>query len=430
MNERIHVWRDTYGAYEHVGLIEATEDHATFRYDRSYHGPAISVRLPVDVEPFSERDTEIFFSALVPEGQTRIDFLDALRAGRSEYSPLLERLNDESSGGLVFSVTETVPGNGRAYSPLESNTLEMLARTPRPVAMDVVGKTRLSLAGAMAKVGLYLDNMTGEWLLPRGTAPSTHIVKAGNNELFPYEILNEALCLELARLCDLPVEEFALVGTDAGPLLAVRRFDRPIPEDPLLTDGHALPMRLHQEDLCQAGGTKLKYEPTGANYLRFAVSTASRSCKNHFGNAMMVLYYTAFSYLVGNCDNHLKNISLLYGADWADREVAPLYDVLDTTIYGRLKDTMGISLTPNRSIFGVRCGDVERSVAEAGLPTDIALQEFSSLADEALSKFGEAVNNIVAWGFPEVERIADIMQRGMRLRANYAFDEDKRETVA
>ncbi|MBR2683806.1 MAG: HipA N-terminal domain-containing protein [Atopobiaceae bacterium] len=67
MNERIHVWRDTYGAYEHVGLIEATEDHATFRYDRSYHGPAISVRLPVDVEPFSERDTEIFFSALVPE---------------------------------------------------------------------------------------------------------------------------------------------------------------------------------------------------------------------------------------------------------------------------------------------------------------------------------------------------------------------------
>ena len=39
---------------------------------------------------------------------------------------------------------------------------------------------------------------------------------------------------------------------------------------------------------------------------------------------MMVLYYTAFSYLAGNCDNHLKNISLLYGADWADREVPPL----------------------------------------------------------------------------------------------------------
>ena len=91
---------------------------------------------------------------------------------------------------------------------------------------------------------------------------------------------------------------------------------------------------------------------------------------------------------------------------------------------------MGISLTPNRSIFGVRSEDVERSVAEAGLPTDIALQEFSSLADEALSKFDEAVNNVVAWGFPEVERIADIMQRGMRLRASYTFGEDTRETIA
>lgn len=430
MNERIHVWRDTYGAYEHVGLIEAIEDHATFYYDRDYHGPAISVRLPIGEEPFSERDTEIFFSALVPEGQTRIDFLDALRAGRSEYSPLLERLNDELSGGLVFSVTDSVPGSRRAYSPLEPNTLEMLARMPEPVAMDVVGKTRLSLAGAMAKVGLYRDEATGEWLLPKGTAPSTHIVKAGNNGLFPYKILNEALCLELARLCDLPVEEFELMGTDAGPLLAVRRFDRPIPEFPLLAGRHELPMRLHQEDLCQAGGTKLKYEPMGANYLRFAVSIASRSCKNHFGNAMMVLYYTAFSYLVGNCDNHLKNISLLYSADWADREVAPLYDVLDTTVYGRLKDTMGISLAPNRSIFGVRHKDVERTIVEAGLPADIALREFSSLTDEALKKFDEAVNNVAGWGYPEVERLASIMQCGMRLRASFAFDEDARETVA
>lgn len=430
MNERIHVWRDAYGAYEHVGLIEAIEDHARFRYDVDYRGPAISVRLPVRDELFSERDTEVFFSALVPEGQTRIDFLDALRAGRSEYSPLLGRLNNESSGGLVFSTADEEPGPRRAYTHLDLSILERLARTPEPVAMDIVGKTRLSLAGAMAKVGLYRDPITGAWFLPEGTASSTHIVKAGNHQLFPQEILNEALCLELARLCDLPVEEFELVGTDAGPLLAVRRFDRPIPNDPLEVGGHQLPLRLHQEDLCQAGGTKLKYEPTGANYLRFATSVASHSCSNRFGNAMMVFYYTAFSYLVGNCDNHLKNISLLYRADWTDREAAPLYDVLDTTVYGKLKDTMGISLSPNRSIFGVTREDLKASVANAGLPTDIALREFSSLADEAIEKFDEAVENVMEMGFPEVERLAGIMQRGMRLRASFSFDESSRETIA
>ena len=430
MNERIRVWRDTYGAYERVGVIETEEDHVRFRYDVDYRGPAVSVRLPVQAEPFSERDTEVFFSALVPEGQTRIDFLDALRAGRSEYSPLLQRLNDESSGGLVFSTEDKEPGPNRAYAPLDPGLFESLVRTPEPVAMDIVGKTRLSLAGAMAKIGLYRDPSTGEWFLPEGTAPSTHIVKAGNNRLFPQEILNEALCLELARLCDLPVEEFELVVTDAGPLLAVRRFDRPIPSHAMELNGHPIPMRLHQEDLCQAGGTKLKYEPDGANYLRFAASVASRSCANRFGNAMMVFYYTAFSYLMGNCDNHLKNISLLYRSDWADREVGPLYDVLDTTVYGRLKDTMGISLSPSRSIFGVTHEQLETTVANAGLPAGIALREFSSLADEAIKKFDEAANNVIGMGFPEVERLAGIMRRGMRLRANFAFDEALRETIA
>ena len=108
MNEYVYVWRDAYGRFEHVGHIEAVEDHVTFCYDRTYAGPAISVRLPVREGAYSERETEVFFSALVPEGKTRIDFLDALRAGRGEYSPLLERLNDESSGGLVFSTTDAV----------------------------------------------------------------------------------------------------------------------------------------------------------------------------------------------------------------------------------------------------------------------------------------------------------------------------------
>lgn len=91
MNEHIHVWRDTYGAYEHVGAIASRDDHTTFSYDPDYTGPAISVRLPVRREVFSERDTEVFFSALAPEGKTRLDFLDALRANRTLYHGMMLR---------------------------------------------------------------------------------------------------------------------------------------------------------------------------------------------------------------------------------------------------------------------------------------------------------------------------------------------------
>lgn len=429
MNERIRVWRDAYDTYEQVGTIVADEDRVSFGYDRGYAGPAVSVRLPVRAEPFSERDTEVFFSALIPEGQTRIDFLDALRAGRSEYAPILERLNDESSGALVFTVGDEEPGKNEHYEPIGSQLFEDLANSPHATAVETVGKTRLSLAGAMAKIGLYRDG-SSSWYLPHGSAPSTHIIKAGDDRRFPFEILNEAICLETARACGLPTEDFDLIPTENGPLLAVRRFDRIEPDAPRFIGGHLRPMRLHQEDLCQVGGTKLKYEPSGGDFLSFAVSHVSSACESAFGEAMLVLYYVFFDYLMGNCDNHLKNISLLYTADWRMREVAPLYDVIDTTVYESLKDTMGISLSSSRSIFEVTREDVEASVRGTGMPVDLAMREFDSLVEEVLANFHPACERVANRGFPEVERLAAAMRHGIECRAAFKFSESGRICIA
>lgn len=49
--------------------------------------------------------------------------------------------------------------------------------------------------------------------------------------------------------------------------------------------------------------------------------------------ASLILEYVLFDYLVGNCDNHLKNYALLYNPAWRTREVAPLYDVMSTVAY-------------------------------------------------------------------------------------------------
>ena len=42
---------------------------------------------------------------------------------------------------------------------------------------EILLDTHLSLAGASGKVGLYYDEAGDSWYLPRGLAPSTHIVK-------------------------------------------------------------------------------------------------------------------------------------------------------------------------------------------------------------------------------------------------------------
>jgi len=42
---------------------------------------------------------------------------------------------------------------------------------------------------------------------------------------------------------------------------------------------------------------------------------------------------TVFSFLAGNCDNHLKNLSLAYSADYQSIRLAPAYDQVSTAIY-------------------------------------------------------------------------------------------------
>lgn len=52
-----------------------------------------------------------------------------------------------------------------------------LAKEGVSESAQLVTKAHLSLTGASGKVGLYYDDKKGEWYLPIGNAPSTHIVK-------------------------------------------------------------------------------------------------------------------------------------------------------------------------------------------------------------------------------------------------------------
>lgn len=106
----VRVWVDRYGSYELAGTIEMRNAGLSFAYDPSFRGPAISAGMPLQKEPFSPHRTETFFHALAPEGDTQLDFLRLMRAKRSEWLPFLQRLGDESSGALVFNLSDDAPG--------------------------------------------------------------------------------------------------------------------------------------------------------------------------------------------------------------------------------------------------------------------------------------------------------------------------------
>lgn len=423
----IDVWVDCYGSYKLAGTIERRDGGLSFAYDPTFRGPAISAGMPLQEEPFSVHRTETFFHALAPEGDTQLDFLRLMRAGRSEWLPFLERLGDESSGALVFTLSNKEPEFQEEYIPVEDGFLQSLAREPALATMETLDATRVSVAGAMRKVGLYRDNEDGTWYRTKGTAPTTHIVKVPNESLFPLETINEAICLTVARLCDIETEEFELVPTEASALLSARRFDRPFPNDPILIQGHARPMRLHQEDLCQLGDTSIKYEPSGAHYLTFAARLVRNACANAFGEAMGFLCHVFLDYLLGNCDNHLKNFSVLYDKKMRTAQLSPAYDMLDTTIYARVADEMGIPLSFSRSVIGVSRNDLLDTILHAGFPKKLALGEFESIRDDAMRQFPKACELVAAQGFAnEVERLYAPMWQGLKARASFCYTEQDR----
>ena len=429
MNQ-LYVWRDVYSGFELVGSLFAAEGKTTFCYDNSYRGPAISVCLPVKKGAFSARETQAFFSALSPEGPMRADFLRMLRAARDEYVPFLEALNDESIGALVFSTGLEEPGLAASYVYIDPGFFELLADSPQKTAVETLGKTRLSLTGAMAKVGLYRNAETGCWYLPIGSAPSTHIVKTGSSA-YPLEVVNEAICMKAARLCGFEVPDVELIAVPEGKqLLAVERYDRVPVESPVMVGDLPKPLRLHQEDFCQACSlpSSLKYEPTDGSYLNLVTSRASRYCSNGFGESQLLLSYVLFDYLVGNCDNHLKNYSLLYDSSWLDLRVAPLYDVLNTTIYRSLSTEMGVSFGGSRSIYGLDRASVEHAIREAHLPVKIGMSEFDAIAET----LPDAIRNVCAElsdeSTPGIDELAELLLDGVEKRRSFDFRADNVRT--
>lgn len=414
----IIVWRERLGLLERVGKILLVDGKIRFSYDESYAGEAISAQLPLSPDPFSERATACFFSALTPEGNNLSGLAKAFHSEKSEFTTFLEHLNNESIGALLFTVDENEPCSSARYKEVEDNFFEEFAAKPFETAISTMGKTRLSLSGAMAKVGLYHDDASDNWFYPFNGAASTHIVKAAHGKRFPLETINEALCLGAAKRCDFPTAECKLVPTrESEPLLAVRRFDRIFADKPRVASGLPIPRRLHQEDFCQATGNTLKYEPTDGDYLGLITRTAQSACTNSFGESNLIMEYTLFDYLIGNCDNHLKNYALLYSPEWDIREIAPLYDTVSTVLYPNLYLEMGVSFGESRRIDQVTRQLMEHALEKCGFPQKIVLRNLQELADQLPQAIGDEAESLIDQGFPSAQEVAHEVLEGVKKRS-------------
>lgn len=417
---KLSVFIEINGRNEYVGEIVGTDSNdACFTYADSFMNTAghraISIGLPLQEKTFDARRTRIFFEGLLPEGFTRRCVAEWLHIDEYDYLSILSGLGRECLGAIKI-VDETNEAIIPEYRPLTDEEVYQLANEGATESAELVTKAHLSLTGASGKVGLYYDESASKWYLPIGDAPSTHIVKQSHVRLKRI-VANEQLCLLTAKYLGIETPESFIVTTnraeDEAVLFATKRYDRRFSLDYAMLNGMPVPRRLHQEDFAQALGIAAsdKYEKKGEGYFKKIFDLVRAHSSEPMTDTLKLWDICVFNYLIGNTDNHIKNLSLLYGEDMNSVRLAPAYDIVSTIVYKSSTENMSISINGITNINEISRSSFAEVAKEAGIGSKIAMARF----DDMVAGFSDALTcakeELLAQGFAQVEEIAEMIMR-------------------
>ena len=410
----LDVWIEINGSGRKVGSISGSHpSDAVFCYATDYLGDAgarpVSVSLPLQEKPFSPAQTKNFFEGLLPEGFTRRSVAQWMHVDENDYLSILSGLGRECLGALQI-VEEGKPQTESSYEKLTSERVLALAKEGTTASAELVIKAHLSLTGASGKVGLYLNEKENAWYLPRGSAPSTHILKQSHVRLLDI-VANEQLCLMTAKNLGLDVPDSFIVdtGSDSSEdvLFASRRFDRVFSENSRYISGMKVPGRLHQEDFAQALGIPAsgKYETVRQGYVKKMFDLLRNWSSNPMQDQLKLWDTIVFDYLIGNTDSHLKNFSLLYSEDLKSIRMAPAYDILSTSVYEGTTRELSFFIGSENRLEHITRASFEEAAKEAGIRVKMAMDRFDQMKEALPGALALAAEQLSSQGISHAQQL-------------------------
>lgn len=378
---------------EFAGVLASTADQGVvFSYDDSYRtnksNSALSISMPLSKKEYSQKECLPFFSGLLPEGDVKRRVSDFLHVSESSTLKLLQELGGECAGMISIlpenkncSVQKSYAFNNENYELLDDETLYGFIKNinVRPL-LKAKKELRLSLAGAQEKLPLvYFDK---KYYLPKSEAPSTHIVKpSGDGELSTLSI-NEFVCMKLAQSCGLNVPNVELKTINNITFLLEERYDRIVNKKSI--------KRLHQEDFCQALGimSDRKYQNDNGPDITKIYSLIQKECTIPLLDTKEFLKYVIFNFIIGNCDAHGKNYSLLY--ENGTSKLSPIYDAICTLVYPSLTKKMSMKIGKHYEILKVTKQDFVELATSINLKSSIVLK----MLDETITNITNGFDKI------------------------------------
>ena len=354
-----------------------------FRYDPDWlsgGGFSISRTIPLVPGEFTAEAgvAHRFFANLLPEGAFRERIVRELKTSNTDFN-LLRAIGGECAGALSLLPQGQQPSAEGSYIPItEKELATLVAQRGRPWSWPEEKKSRFSLAGAQDKLPVLLQE--GEYLLPRGDSPSSHILKFETAE-YQSVTAYETFSTLLARAAGLPVVDIQLCSIETFRYTLLERYDR-------FRDEGGEVQREHQEDFCQAlgYGHEQKYQEDGgppfAECLRMLRETSSDPATD----TVHLLRWQIFNVLAGNSDGHAKNLSLLH-KDNGEVRLAPFYDLVCTRAIPKIDHNLALYVGEERNPDAI----VRRNWEEMAGECDLRPRYLLGLVDEVAARLFESL---------------------------------------
>ncbi|QKW55158.1 type II toxin-antitoxin system HipA family toxin [Stenotrophomonas sp. NA06056] len=330
----VALWDDVRSGSPRLSYMDPWIRSAQFR--------PLSLSLPLLPEGESHRGTVVndYFDNLLPDNiAIRNRIRDRFATRSSDTFDLLEAIGRDCVGAVQLLPPSRTPGDIQriTFEPLNDSGVAEVLRQVTTSALPGTSSSddafRISIAGAQEKTGLLLHD--GQWCIPTGSTPSTHIFKlplgiGGNMRADMHQsVENEWLCMHLLAAFGIPVADTQMGRFEDQGALIVERFDRRLAAD------RTWWLRLPQEDMCQVFGLPAarKYESDGGPGI-VAIMDLLRQSEQPEDRATFFKTQILF-WMLAATDGHAKNFSVHIDAGGRFR-LTPVYDVLSVyPILGR-----------------------------------------------------------------------------------------------